>query len=111
MPLDVMPSGKYGYISESPLLMAVLDVTPSTSVKEVDFLCGMAMWYGIDGKLECAGYTLTNTGNATLGNGDVVLQKSYTKGTTICLVQTIDRDVKQVIFKRQAAKPRTKRKK
>lgn len=111
MPLDVMPSGKYGYISESPLLMAVLDVTPSNSVKEVDFLCGMAMWYGIDGKLECAGYTLTNTGNATLENGDVIPQKTYTKGTTICLVQTIDRDVKQVIFKRQAAKPTTKRKK
>ena len=111
MPLDVMPSGKYGYISESPLLMAALDVTPSNSVKEVDFLCGMAMWYGIDGKLESAGYTLTKSGNATLGNGDVVPQKTYTKGTTICLVQTIDRDVKQVIFKRQAAKPRTKRKK
>lgn len=112
MPLDVMPSGKYGYISESPLLMAVIDVTSSNSVKEVDFLCGMAMWYGIDGKLESAGYTLTKTGNATLGNGDVVPQKTYAKGSTICLVQTIDRDVKQVIFKRQpTAKPKTKRKK
>ena len=111
MPLDVMPSGKYGYISESPLLMAVLDVTPSNSVKEVDFLCGMAMWYGIDGKLESAGYTLTKSGNATLGNGAVVPQKTYTKGTSICLVQTLDRDMKQVIFKRRASKPKTKRKK
>ncbi len=111
MPLDVMPSGKYGYISERPLLMAVLDVTSNNTVKEVDFLCGAAMWYGIDDKLESEGYTLTKTGNATLGNGDVVPQKTYTKGSTICLVQTIDRDVKQVIFKLQAAKPKTKRKK
>ena len=44
MPLDVMPSGKYGYISESPLLMAVVDITSSNTVKEVDFLCGMVMW-------------------------------------------------------------------
>lgn len=52
------------------------------------------MWYGhvvgIDGKLESAGYSLIKTGNATHGNGDVVPQKTYTKGSTICLVQTID---------------------
>lgn len=91
--------------------MAVVDATSSNTVKEVDFLCGAAMWYGIDGKLESAGYSQTKTGNATLGNSDVVPQKTYTKGSTICLVQTIDRDVKQVIFKRQATKPKTKRKK
>lgn len=111
MPLDVMPSGKYGYMCERPLLMAVVDVTSNNTVKEVDFLCGLAMWYGIDGSLEKAGYTLTKTGNATLGNGDVVPQKTYIKGTTICLVQTIDRDMKQVIFKHQTAKPKPKRKK
>lgn len=52
MPLQVMPSGKYGYMSERPLLMAVLDVTASDKIKEVDFLCGAAMWWEIDIHLE-----------------------------------------------------------
>lgn len=60
MPPQIMPSGKYGYISESPLLMAVIDSDTYNSIKEVDFLCGFAMWYGIEGSLEKAGYTCVN---------------------------------------------------
>lgn len=111
MPLDVMPSGKYGYISERPLLMAVVDVTSSNTVKEVDFLCGAAMWYEIDRNLEKVGYSLVKTGTATLGNGAVVPEKTYSSGSIICLVQTLDNDMKQVIFKRKVTKPKTKRKK
>ncbi len=106
MPLQTLPSGKYGYISESPLLMAVVDFEGDVenSIKEVDFLCGMAMWYGIDGSLEKAGYSLVKTGNATLGNGDVVPQKTYLKGKIVCLVQTLDRNNRQVIFKHKDGK-------
>lgn len=113
MPLQIMPSGKYGYISESPLLMSVVDFEGDVdnSIKEVDFLCGLAMWYGIEGSLEDAGYSLVKTGNVTLGNGDVVPQKTYSNGLIICLVQTIDRNNKQVIFKRKVTKPKTTRKK
>lgn len=103
MPLQTMPSGKYGYMSESPLLMAVLDDEDNT-IKEVDFLCGLAMWYGIEGSLEKAGYTFVKSDSATLGNGDVVPQKTYSKSGIICLVQTIDRDVKQIIFKHKTVK-------
>lgn len=111
MPLQVMPSGKYGYMSERPLLMAVLDVTASDKIKEVDFLCGAAMWWEIGIHLEDAGYTLTKDGYATLGNGDTVAEKTYSKGSVLCLVQTIDKDVKQVIFKRKVPKPKSKRSK
>ena len=106
MPLQTMPSGKYGYISEHPLLMAVVDFerNAENSIKEIDFLCGLAMWYGIEDSLESAGYSLIKTGNATLGNGDVVPQKTYSKGSIICLVQTIDRNNKQIIFKHQTKK-------
>lgn len=106
MPLQTMPSGKYGYISEHPLLMAVVDFEgdAENSIKEVDFLCGLAMWYGIEDSLESAGYSLMKTGNATLGNGDIVPQKTYTKGSIICLVQTIDRNNKQIIFKHKPKK-------
>lgn len=117
MPLQVMPSGKYGYMCESPLLMAVVDVTPDNvsngvyDVKEVDFLCGLTFWYGIESKLEEAGYDFVKEGNATLGNGDVVPQKTYEKGSTVCLVQTIDRNTKQIIFKEKATpKPKSKSK-
>ena len=110
MPLQVMPSGKYGYISERPLLMAVLDVTANGKIKEVDFLCGLAMWYGIDSSLEDAGYAFTKEGYATLGNGDTVTERTYTKGSIICLVQTIDKDVKQIIFKRKISKSQAKSK-
>lgn len=111
MPLQTMPSGKYGYISESPLLMAVVDFNGDyeNSIKEVDFLCGMAMWYGIYNNLEEAGYSLIEDGYATLGNGDTVPQKQYSKGSVICLVQVIDKNVKQVIFKRKATKPKSKK--
>lgn len=106
MPLEIMPSGKYGYLSEHPLLMAVVDFEgdAENSIKEVDFLCGLAMWYGIEDSLESAGYSLIKTGNATLGNGDVVPQKTYSKGSIICLVQTIDRNNKQIIFKHKPKK-------
>lgn len=109
MPLQEMPSGKYGYISERPLLMAVVDATSTGNIKEVDFLCGFAMWYEIDIHLDEAGYSLEEEGVATLGNGDVVPQETYVKGKVVCLVQTIDKNTKQVIFKRQTVK--TKRKK
>ena len=106
MPLQTMPSGKYGYISEHPLLMVVVDFegNAENSIKEVDFLCGLAMWYGIEDSLESAGYSLIKTGNATLGNGDVVPQKTYSQGSIICLVQTIDRNNKQIIFKHKPRK-------
>ena len=117
MPLQVMPSGKYGYMCESPLLMAVVDVTPDNVsngvyvVKEVDFLCGLTFWYGIESKLEAAGYDFIKDDKATLGNGDVVPEKIYEKGSTVCLVQTIDRNTKQIIFKEKAApKPKSKAK-
>lgn len=108
MPLQTMPSGKYGYMSERPLLMAVIDATSNGKIKEVDFLCGAAMWWEISIHLEEAGYTLSKENTATLGNGAVVPQKIYTKGTILCLVQTLDNDTKQVIFKR---KPAPKKKK
>lgn len=101
MPLQEMPSGKYGYMSERPLLMAVIDATSMGDVTEVDFLCGFAMWYEIEIHLEEVGYTLEETGVATLGNGDTVPQDAYVKGKVICLVQTIDKNTKQVIFKRK----------
>ena len=101
MPLQEMPSGKYGYISERPLLMAVVDALPGGAVVELDFLCGFAMWYEIDIHLDEAGYSLEETGEATLGNGDVVPQKTYVKEKIVCLVQTIDKNTKQVIFKRK----------
>lgn len=117
MPLQVMPSGKYGYMCESPLLMAVVDVTPDNVsngvyvVKEVDFLCGLTFWYDIESKLEVAGYDFVKEDKATLGNGDVVPERIYEKGSIVCLVQTIDRNNKQIIFKEKATrKPRNKSK-
>ena len=101
MPLENFPSGKYGYMSERPLLMAVLDVMASNKINEVDFLCGFAMWYEIDIHLQNAGYSLIEDGYATLGNGTTVAQKMYSNGSVICLVQTIDKNTKQVIFKRE----------
>lgn len=103
MPLWEMPSGKYGYISERPVLMAVLDVTTTNKIKEVDFLCGAAMWWEIEINLKKAGYTLTKDDYATLGNGASVPQKTFAKGNILCLVQTLDNDMKQVIFKRKHA--------
>lgn len=111
MPLDKFPSGKYGYMCERPLLMAVLDVTSSNQIKEVDFLCGAAMWWEIGIHLEEAGYSLIEDGYATLGNGDIVPQKQYSKGSITCLVQVIDKNVKQVIFKRKVSKPKSPKKK
>ncbi len=113
MPLEVMPSGKYGYICESPLLMAVVDIAPDEvfkdvlMVKEIDFLCGLTFWYGIEDKLVDAGYDYIKDDKATLGNGDVVPEKIYEKGSTVCLVQTIDRNTKQIIFKEKAT-PKSK---
>ena len=111
MPLDKFPSGKYGYMSERPLLMAVIDASPNNTIKEVDFLCGATFWWEINLHLEEDGYTLDDDGYVKLGNGDTVPQKSYSKGNLLCLVQTIDNDVKQVIFKRKVIKSSTKKKK
>ena len=101
MRLQMMPSGKYGYMSERPLLMVVVDATDEGEINEVDFLCGFDRWYEIEIPLKNTGYTLEETGEATLGNGDVVPQKTYVKGNIVCLVQTIDKNTKQVIFKRK----------
>ena len=97
--------------------MAVVDIAPDEvfkdvlMVKEIDFLCGLTFWYGIDDKLVDAGYDFVKEGNITLGNGDVVPQKTYEKGSTVCLVQTIDRNTKQIIFKNKTVpKPQTKTK-
>lgn len=81
--------------------MAVIDATSIGDVTEVEFLCGFAMWYEIDIHLDEAGYSLEETGVATLGNGDIVPQETYVKGKVVCLVQTIDKNTKQVIFKRK----------
>ena len=101
MPPEMFPSGKYGYICERPTLMAVIDATSNGKIKEVDFLCGAAMWWKIGIQLEEAGYTLSKENTATLGNGAVVPQKIYAKGSIICLVQIIDKDIRQSIFKRK----------
>ena len=101
MPLQIMPSGKYGYISEQPVLMVVVDATDEGEINEVDFLCGIDMWYEIEIPLNNTGYTFEEDGVATLGNGDTVPQKTYVKDKIVCLVQTIDKNIKQVIFKRK----------
>ncbi len=67
------------------------------------------MWWEIGIHLEEAGYSFIEDGYATLGNGDTVAQKKYANGTIICLVQVIDKDVKQVIFKRKATMTKPKR--
>lgn len=107
--LDLMPSGKYGYISERSTLMIVLDVTSSNKIKEVSFLCGVSMWMGIEKNLEEYGYILTKNGKVTIGNGSTVHQRSYSKGNVLCFVQYLDNNMEQIIFKRKATKAMRKR--
>lgn len=101
MPLWIMPSGKYGYISEQPVLMVVVDATDEGEINEIDFLCGKTMWYEIDVNLNNTGYSLEEDNVVTLWTGDTVPQKTYVKDKIVCLVQTIDKNTKQVIFKRK----------
>lgn len=100
MPLDVMPSGKYGYMCERPLLMVVID-SHHDAIEAAYFLCGLTMWYEIEYNLEKAGYSYVETSRVSLGNGDVVSQKTYAKGSTFCDIQIIDRNTKQIIFKKK----------
>ena len=100
VPLEVFPSGEYGCILESPSLMLVLKRSPNNKFKEVSFLCGLVMSFGIDNSLKEYGYVLKSTSKVQLGNGAYVPQKTYTKGNIKCLVQTIDDDLKQIIFRK-----------
>lgn len=109
MPLEKFPSGNYGYMCEGPKLLAVLDLTSSSKIKKVSFFCGAAMWWGIDHALDKAGYKLIRDEKTTLPIGVTVPQKTFANGTIICLVQTLDNDIKQVIFKRKATKSKSKR--
>lgn len=109
MPLEqLVPGGNYVYMSERPTLLAALNVTSSNKIKEVSFLCGAAMWWEIGANLDKAGFTLSKNSNVTLGNGAVVPQKTYVKGNILCLVQTLDNDMKQVIFKHKPVQSKKK---
>lgn len=90
-------------------LLWAITANPNQTIKKVSFICGLLHWYGIEQVLQDAGYTLINSGTATLGNGATVPQKTFSKGDKRCYVQTLDNCMAQVIFKRQAVK--TKRKK
>ena len=90
-------------------LMWSITANPNQTIKEVSFLCGLMNWYGIEDVLKGAGYTLTKDGSATLGNGAVVPQKTYSKGNKRCYVQTLDNCMAQVIFKKIVTKSKTKK--
>ena len=90
-------------------LLWAITANSNQTIKKVSFICGLLHWYGIEQVLQDAGYTLINSGTATLGNGATVPQKTFSKGDKRCYVQTLDNCMAQVIFKRQAVK--TKRKK
>ncbi len=98
VPLEVFPSGEYGCILESPSLMLVLKHAPNNKIKEVSFLCGLGMSYGIDNSLKEYGYVLKSSKKVQLGNGAYVPQNTYIKGNIKCLVQILDNDFKQIIF-------------
>lgn len=105
MPLQEISSDKYGYECENPLLIAVIDIAPDEAFKdvlmvnEIYFLCGLTFWYNIENKLIDIGYDFVEEENITLEDGNIIQQKKYEKGTRICLIQTIDEDIKQVSFK------------
>lgn len=101
VPLEVFPSGEYGCILDSPSLMLVLKRAPQNKIKEVSFMCGFAMYYGIDKNLKDNGYVLKSSDKVQLGNGVYVPQDTYVKGNTKCFVQTIDDDYKQIIFRKE----------
>lgn len=92
-------------------IMWVVDANPNQTIKEVSFLCGVLHWYGIEQVLKNAGYTLIKDGTATLINGVTVPQKTFSKGIKRCYVQTLDNCMAQVIFKRKATTPKSKRRK
>ena len=100
VPLEVFPSGEYGCILESPSLMLVLKHAPNNKIKEVSFLCGLGMSYGIDNSLKEYGYVLKSSEKVQLGNGAYVPQNTYINGNIKCLVQILDNDFKQIIFRK-----------
>ena len=81
-------------------LMWAIDANSDKTLKQVSFLCGSFYWNNIDYELKGVGYKLVEEGTATLGNGAAVPQRKYIKGNRCCLIQTLDRDMAQVIFKR-----------
>lgn len=92
-------------------IMWSITANPNQTIKEVSFLCGLLHWYGIEQVLQDAGYTLVKEGTATLGNGAIVPQKTFSKGNKRCYVQTLDNCMAQVIFKRKATTPKSKQRK
>ena len=92
-------------------IMWSIIANPNQTIKEVSFLCGLLHWYGIEQVLQDAGYTLVKERTATLGNGVTVPQKTFSKGNKRCYVQTLDNCMAQVIFKRKATTPKSKRRK
>ncbi len=92
-------------------IMWSITANPNQTIKEVSFICGLLHWHGIEQVLQEAGYTLVNNGTATLGNGAVVPQKTFSKGNKRCYVQTLDNCMAQVIFKKKVTKPKSKKKK
>ncbi len=83
-------------------LMWVVDAFPNQKLKELSFLCGWSYWNNIDNDLTEVGYNLIENGNATLGNGAKVPQKTYAKGEKRCYVQEVGNKMAQVIFKCQS---------
>ena len=100
VPLEVFPSGEYGCILESPSFMLVLKHATNNKIKEVSFLCGLGMSYGIDNSLKEYGYVLESSKKVQLENGAYVPQNTYIKGNIKCLVQILDKDFKQIIFRK-----------
>lgn len=74
------------------------------TINEVSFLCGLLNWYGIEEVLEDAGYAFLKEGTATLGNGARVPQYTFGKGNKRCILQLLDNNMAQVIFKRKISK-------
>lgn len=92
-------------------IMWSITANPNQTIKEVSFLCGLLHWYGVEQVLQDAGYTLVKEGTATLGNGAIVPQKTFSKGNKCCYVQTLDNCMAQVIFKRKATTSKSKQRK
>ena len=82
--------------------MYVIDAFPNQKLKEVSFLCGWAYWNNIDADLTEVGFSIKESGSATLGNGAKVLQKTYVKGEKHCYVQDLGNRMAQIIFRNQS---------